>query len=286
MIHTRWMIAAAGLMLLAACGNENLAAGKDGETNQQMEETQEKTAPNTEEEGGKILTEPSEDTETEQIVEKNEQIEPDYRLNPVTWGVEPISDAPAEAVLITIDDAPDKHAVEMAETLSALDVPAIFFVNGHFLDTDEEKEQLKRIHDLGFAIGNHTNSHPNLKNLSEEEQRKEIVTLSNTIENIIGEKPKFFRAPHGSNTDYSKTLVEQEGMLLMNWSYGYDWERQYMDADALADIMVNTEYLRSGANLLMHDREWTAEALPGIIEGLSQKGYTFIDPARIEGVQQ
>lgn len=285
MVHKKRIIAFAGLLLLTACGDDQAQTDEGVEANPQLEETQEGTASNTKEISEETVEDLPETVEEEPKTEKPEQIDPEYRLNPATWGVEPIADAPSEAVLITIDDAPDKHAVKMAETLSALEVPAIFFVNGHFLDTDEEKEQLKKIHELGFAIGNHTNSHPNLKNISEEEQREEIISLSETVEEIIGEKPKFFRAPHGSNTDFSRSLVEQEGMLLMNWSYGYDWEQQYMDAQALADIMVHTEFLRNGANLLMHDREWTAEALPGIVEGLSQKGYTFVDPDKIEGVQ-
>ena len=54
----------------------------------------------------------------------------------------------------------------------------------------------------------------------------------------------------------------------------------------LADIMVNTELLTVMALiLLMHDREWTAEALQDIVEGLRAKGYDFIDPATIQGVE-
>ena len=34
----------------------------------------------------------------------------------------------------------------------------------------------------------------------------------------------------------------------------------------------------------MHDREWTAEALKDIVEGLRAKGYEMIDPATIKGV--
>src|SRR5690606_37596329 len=109
---------------------------------------------------------------------------------------------------------------------------------------------------------------------------------SDLVEEIIGERPQFFRAPHGVNTDFSREVVEEEGMVLMNWSFGCDWEQQYMEAEALADIMVNTEFMRNGANLLMHDRAWTAEALPAIVEGLNEKGYDFIDPNEIEGVQQ
>jgi peptidoglycan/xylan/chitin deacetylase (PgdA/CDA1 family) len=140
---------------------------------------------------------------------------------------------------------------------------------------------MKKIHDLGFVIGNHTKTHANLKQISEGQQKEEILTVSDTVEEVIGERPVFFRAPYGVNTEFSKALAKEDGMLLMNWSFGYDWEKKYMDADGLADIMVNTELLRDGANLLMHDREWTADALEKIVLGLRQKGYEFVDPSTI-----
>lgn len=275
---------AAGLALLTACSN-----GEDNTATPEMEETEEAaagTAGETTEVSEEEVTEEEEADEAAEVTEEEVAAEPLYRVNPATSAVEPIADAPAEAVLLTIDDAPDKHGVEMAETLSELGVPAIFFVNGHFLSTDEQKENLKKIHEMGFAIGNHTYSHPNLRNIPEEQQREEIVSLSDLVEEIIGERPQFFRAPHGVNTDFSREVVEEEGMVLMNWTFGYDWEQQYMEAEALADIMVNTEFMRNGANLLMHDRAWSAEALPAIVEGLNGNGYDFIDPDEIEGVEQ
>lgn len=269
-----------------------LLSGCSSETAEQPEtktEKSEEQAPAATPEPAKDEVEPAEETPEETVEEPEEPeaeatAEPKYRVNPVNWSLEPIADAPAEAVLITIDDAPDDHSVEMATALKEMDVPAIFFVNGHFLDSEEEKANLRKIHEMGFAIGNHTSTHTNLKTIGEEQQKEEILSLSQTVEEIIGEKPKFFRAPNGSNTDFSEALVKQEGMLLMNWSYGYDWEKQYMDKAALTDIMVNTEFLSNGANLLMHDREWTAAALPGIIKGLSAKGYSFVNPDEIEGI--
>ena len=231
-----------------------------------------------------------EDSTVEEIVDESveeeveEVTEPLYVLNEANWSFKPISDAPEKVVLLTIDDAPDKHALEMAKTLKALNAPAIFLVNGHFLDTDAEKAALKEIYDMGFAIGNHTQTHADLKLLSEDEQRAEIIQINETVVAITGEKPKFFRAPFGSNTEFSRELVKSEGMLLMNWTYGYDWEKQYQNAAALTDIMVNSEYLTNGANLLMHDREWTAEAIEEIVKGLRAKGYEMIDPNTIQGV--
>lgn len=207
--------------------------------------------------------------------------EPQYKINEHNWSIEPINQANSKVVLLTIDDAPDKNALEMARILKELSAPAIFFVNGHFIDTPEEAKVLKEIHELGFAIGNHTNSHLNLKSLPEEQQYKEIVGLNDRVEEIIGERPKFFRAPFGSITDYSRKVAEGENMVLMNWTYGYDWEKEYQSKEALADIMVNSPYLSKGANLLMHDREWTKEALEDIVKGLRNKGFTPVDPVLI-----
>ncbi len=260
------------MLLLAACTEKEVPESFEGRDDDSQPEETVDAPTNGEEEGVQESDEPEEVTA------------PMYEMD-ANWGFQPIGDADPKVVLLTIDDAPDKHALDMAKTLKELDAPAIFFVNGHFIETDEQKEVLKEIHNLGFPIGNHTKTHANLQEISEEEQREEIVSVSDAIEEAIGERPKFFRAPFGVNSDYSRAHVDEEGMLLMNWSYGYDWEKQYMEPAALADIMVNTEFLKDGANLLMHDREWTAAALPDIVEGLRDKGYGFIDPLTIKGIE-
>jgi peptidoglycan/xylan/chitin deacetylase (PgdA/CDA1 family) len=205
-----------------------------------------------------------------------------YAINPETWAVEPIGDAPKEVVLLTIDDAPAKYSVEMAKTLKNLGVKAIFFVNGHLLDSPGGESSLKKIYELGFPIGNHTYHHKPLTELTEAQQREEIVSLNNRVEGIIGEKPKFFRAPFGQITPYSQQVAREEKMTIMNWSYGYDWVKDYQTPEALTDIMVNTPYLRNGANLLMHDRQWTSLALEGIVKGIQQKGFMIVEPDEIQ----
>ncbi|MFD2925370.1 polysaccharide deacetylase family protein [Halobacillus naozhouensis] len=283
-----------GLLLLALV----LTACTGG----QAEETQESKQPETSETGEKTAEQDREDKKAEQenageLKDKEESqenadaaedesvvanaVEPEYEITE-TWSFKPINDANEQVALLTFDDAPDEHALEIAETLKELEAPAIFFVNGHFLDTREEKKVLKQIHELGFAIGNHTATHTSLATISKEQQKQEIVGLNDKVEEIIGERPQFFRAPHGQNTEYSKQLAAEEGMLVMNWTYGYDWNTEYQNAQRLADIMVNTELLYNGANLLMHDREWTAKAVPEIVEGLREKGYELLDPSLIK----
>ncbi|SDB87771.1 polysaccharide deacetylase family protein [Shouchella lonarensis] len=216
-----------------------------------------------------------------------------YEVNPDnSYVLEPIAgsgiEADEKAVLLTFDDPfrfndPDQNNVlEMAKTLKELDVPAIFFVNGTYLHTKEGRQTLKTVADLGFEIGNHTMTHVKLEPLREEDQTGNILSLNNLVEDIIGKRPRFFRAPYGKHTEHAQKVAEEEGMTLMNWTYGRDWKEGYDTPEAITDYMVNSKHLQPGANLLMHDLKWTSDALKDIVTGLREKGYGFIDPATIK----
>jgi len=253
-----------------------VAAGCQSGESEQVRSTGEEQAEKQEEEAdaGAQVDENTSDEE-----DASEQADYLYEVNQESFTIDPMTEkANSEVALLTFDDAPDGHAVQIAEILQEHDAPAIFFVNGMYLETDEGKRDLQTIHDMGFEIGNHTYSHPNLPDLSEEEQREEIVAVNDLVEEIIGERPRFFRAPFGLNTDYTEQVTKEERMELMNWTYGYDWETEYQEPEALADIMVNTELLNDGANLLMHDREWTEGAVEDIVTGLRDQGYELVDP--------
>lgn len=194
-------------------------------------------------------------------------------------------EANERVALLTYDDAPDENALEIADILEEYDAPAIFFVNGIFIEEETGEEALLELYKRGFEIGNHGYTHANLQSLSEEEQYEEIISTSDRIEEVTGERPRFFRAPHGANTDFSIQTALDDGMMLMNWTYGYDWEPEYQNSDSLVEIMLNTELLIPGSNLLMHDRKWTMEATPAIIEGLKERDYELLDPALIRSVE-
>lgn len=235
-----------------------------------------------------LQTDVSSDSSAETDSSKEETVQEEapaylYEVNTATQAIVPLSeDENTKVALLTFDDAPDKYALDIARVLIEKDAPAVFFVNGMFLKSESGAAQLKEIHEMGFEIGNHTQTHASLPSLSEEEQYNEIMETSDLVEEITGTRPRFFRAPFGQNTDYTKQLAKDEGMVLMNWTYGYDWEKEYQDADALTDIMIDNPYLNDGANLLMHDRSWTLEALPAIIDGLREQEYELLDSELIQ----
>lgn len=276
--------------MIAACSSDD--NGESSAKQPEDETTDNPESGENESSDGDGTTEEAEEEGNEE--DSTETQEPIYYIDEETSAIRPIYDADENVVLLTIDDAPDNYALEMAETLQEKDAKAIFFVNGHFIEDEEGQEKLKKIHEMGFPIGNHTYSHPVIPDIPEDEQTEEIVSLNDKIEEIIGERPKFFRAPHGANSDHSREVVKEEGMVLMNWTYGFDYFEPYQDAEKLKEALIsgeapeigeNQSLLHSGANLLMHDREWTNEALGDVIDGLREQGYQITDPNLIETLE-
>lgn len=209
-----------------------------------------------------------------------------YYIDTYDFLVKPLDPENTEQiVLLTFDDCvqpePNSYSLEIARVLQKYEVGAIFFVNGKHLETEFGRKALKEISDLGFEIGNHTYSHPYLSDLDYEATREEIVKVNDQVEEITGKRPKYFRPGFGIIGDYGLQVVQEENMIWTNWTYGYDWEEEYQEAAALVSIMTDNPYLTNGANLLMHDRKNTFEALPSIIEGLQNKGYRIVVPSEL-----
>lgn len=236
-----------------------------------------------------VETDSSSETATVESTVEAEVVAYEYQINPDIFTVVPITDADTEVVLLTFDDSPqppDSQTLEIAQTVKEKGANAIFFVMGQFLESEESRKIIKEVSDMGFEIGNHSYSHPDMASISYEEQLEEIIATNDAIEEITGKRPRFFRAPYGSYNADTDAISELENMTLMNWTYGYDWVDGYMEETALADIMINAPELGSGGNLLMHDRPWTAAAIGTIIDGLRAQGYEMVDPKLIESPEE
>lgn len=269
-----------GLLLAGCAGNEQ----ENGDGPQEQATSSESSEANNTNDG--------EDAESiDQDEDTNEETDnqvANYYIDPEISSVLPANeDANPNVVLATIDDVPRKlpetptSSVEEAQAMADRGIYGIFFVNGMYLqgeDGEEGRQALKEIADMGHVIGNHTLTHYSLDQVPDEETlRHEIIGNQDIIEEVIGYRPQFFRPPHGIEAPGLEGILEEENMVSMNWSYGFDWDENYSDPATLADVMVNTEFLSPGANLLMHDLTWTNEAMPAILDGIQAKGYEFVD---------
>src|SRR5699024_6636247 len=125
-----------------------VAAGCQSGESEQVRSTGEEQAEKQEEEAdaGAQVDENTSDEE-----DASEQADYLYEVNQESFTIDPMTEkANSEVALLTFDDAPDGHAVQIAEILQEHDAPAIFFVNGMYLETDEGKRDLQTIHDMGF----------------------------------------------------------------------------------------------------------------------------------------
>ncbi|WP_339203299.1 polysaccharide deacetylase family protein [Paenibacillus sp. FSL K6-3182] len=188
----------------------------------------------------------------------------------------------SKVVLLTFDDGPKDETVltSMLDTLDKHKAKAIFFVNGYRVK--KNPNLLKLIDERGQTIGNHSWDHNDLKKEAKEVVEQQIGDVQTDVEALIDKKPLFFRPPYGSGGDTVKEIAKNHGMLYMTWSNGsLDWDKT---AKNKPEVVIKNvlEQLHPGANILMHELQWTADALDELLTSLENKGYGFIDPATIE----
>lgn len=164
------------------------------------------------------------------------------------------------------------NTLKILDILTEYDIKANFFAVGFWVEKYGDK--LKTLSDSGrMEIGTHSNTHPNMPKLSRENMRLELETSMKLIENVTGKKPDLFRAPYGDYSDTVLTVAEELGLYTIQWDVdSLDWK----DLSA-NDIAVRIlKRVKNGSIILMHnDGKHTVEALPIVIEGLRNKGYTF-----------
>lgn len=155
--------------------------------------------------------------------------------------------------------------------LKDADVKATFFVTGEFCD--KYPEDVKKMYDAGHEIGNHSDKHPHVEGININKLVEDTRECSRKIKMITGEEPKIYRAPYGEYDNNVITTIEGMGLKIIQWSVdSIDWNEPDPDT-IIKRIMEGTV---SGSILLFHnDLENTAQALPEILTGLRQKGFSF-----------
>ncbi|MFJ5924339.1 polysaccharide deacetylase family protein [Kitasatospora sp. NPDC092948] len=185
-------------------------------------------------------------------------------------------------VALTFDDGPNPpYTGRILDVLDRYAVPATFFCVG--LHALAHRAELERMAAAGHQIANHSWSHPYLPDLSRGEVLAQLERTDEAIAKAVGsDGPRMFRPPYGSRTpDVLRWLTEGETTVVLWDVEPSDWARP--GADAITRAVL--EQTRPGSLILMHDgggdRSQTADALPGVIEGLLDRGYTF---ARVDAL--
>lgn len=183
------------------------------------------------------------------------------------------TDRSNKVVSITFDAAwGDEDTGELIDILERYQVKASFFVVGEWVDRCGES--VKALSEAGHEILNHSDTHPNMSQLSREKMLREISACNDKIQAITGKCPTLFRAPYGDYNNALLETVEAMKMYCIQWDVdSLDWKG--LSADEIVKRVVSQT--ASGSILLFHNAAaHTPEALPRIIEGLRDKGYSFL----------
>ena len=92
------------------------------------------------------------------------------------------------------------------DMLAKHEVTATFFILGWV--AQEHPALVKRIRTAGHTIGYHSFAHQRVKELSREQFKNDLVKGLDVIENLLGEKVRYYRAPYFSLDQESPWSVE------------------------------------------------------------------------------
>jgi len=133
---------------------------------------------------------------------------------------------PAGAVALTFDDGFGDNRTEALPVLDRFGFPATFFVVTGAIGSSVTLERYRRccgvdrmlewdevceLHARGHTIGGHGRTHRELATLTSDEVRDEAEGCARDIEERVGERPRLFCYPRGSENAAVRRIVGEAG---------------------------------------------------------------------------
>lgn len=176
-------------------------------------------------------------------------------------------------IALSFDDGPAKETGAILDILKEQEVPAAFFCIGKNAAAD--KATVKRWHDEGHVIGNHSYGHGfNFDWQRTTVMADEITRTNRLIADITGKTPKLFRPPYGVTNPNLARAIKRTGMHSIAWSVR-SFDTTAKDPQQLLDRILGK--LQGGDIILLHDSiTITREILTELIRQARQKGFTFV----------
>lgn len=163
---------------------------------------------------------------------------------------------------------------QILDILKEYDVRVTFFMTGEWVA--KFPDDVKRIHEAGHDLGNHSENHKNMSQLNDSDCQSELLKVHDKVKELTGVEMDLFRPPYG---DYDDEVIKNAtacGYYTVQWDCdSLDW-KDY-GVDNIIKTVTEHKNLQNGSIVLMHNgAKYTAEALPQIIEGLRAKGYELV----------
>lgn len=200
-----------------------------------------------------------------------------------------MSDEPRR-VALTFDDGPSEWTEPILDILQANDAKASFFVVGEHIAGREHI--VRRIHEQGCEVCNHTWTHPNLEYLGVNETLGELAMCSQEICKTGVPAPYFYRAPFLRDTPIARAAGAAVGMVTVEYDViGYDWDLTD-PVQISANVIDGVDRENGGEIVLLHDgvppdrdgnRQPTVDAVADLVPNLQSRGYLLVTVSELLG---
>ena len=160
------------------------------------------------------------------------------------------------------------------EILKKNDVKATFFMTGGWVES--YPDDVRAIYADGHDLGNHSQNHKNMSQLSDEECKQELLSVHEKVKELTGYEMFLFRPPYGDYDNHVITNARSIGYYSIQWDVdSLDW-KDY-GTTSIINTVTRHKHLGNGSIILCHNgAKYTAEALDSLIQELKAQGYTFV----------
>lgn len=178
-------------------------------------------------------------------------------------------------IALTFDAAwGNEDTKQIMEILKKHDIKVTFFMTGGWVE--KYPDDVKMILAEGHDLGNHSQNHKNMSQLSDSEKESELMTVHNKVKELTGYDMFLFRPPYG---DYDNAVVKTArkcGYYAIQWDVdSLDW-KDY-GVDSIIKTVTQHKHLGNGSIILCHNgAKFTAQALDTMITTLKDAGYQFV----------
>lgn len=187
---------------------------------------------------------------------------------------------------LTFDDGPnDPHTLHLLDVLAKAGARATFFLIGNYIRM--RPSIAREIQAAGHAIGNHTDTHPNLIFVSASRLRQELENCRKALQDAIGAPAPLFRTPFGGRRPNVLRAVRRMGLEPVMWSVtAYDWSAKSA-GEIVANVtrQIDSRTRKQSEIVLLHDgshrgfgwdRSYTVNATRTLLEKYSAKKFVTI----------
>ena len=184
-------------------------------------------------------------------------------------------DTAEKKIALTFDAAwGNEDTAQILEILKKHDVRVTFFMTGGWVDS--YPDDVKAILAAGHDLGNHSENHKNMSQLSDAEKKEELMKVHEKVRTLTGYEMFLFRPPYGDYDNAVVNVAKENGYYTIQWDVdSLDW-KDY-GVDSIIKTVTQHKHLGNGSIILCHNgAKYTAKALDMLIATLKNEGYTFV----------